>query len=443
MSYVVWEGETITMIKGTISIWFRVPKESMPASNESTKGFYYDVMPHIIPIVIFSRQMTGPYVDFEQPVINTFYRATNPLPPFNYQPFPYYGNILTPKNSKMSPSYIGVYIKDDEPLLVAHLQTNDFGQGLNTQQDLVGAEGVVGESGDQAGKLFGPTALRWRNSSSLDRRKEFFPPAMNRINNSKRELAFDEWHHVLLSWDLGRRNASHGRVDLDPAPLKDFVDAKSALYCALDDENLIDNDRPCEYWFNNMDDNDLFCEGCFGLAGNPYHTETGNPLEAPYWGFPTYSVAFNNGVEMDTVAVPSKPLLERTEYRGSNVPLEPIRKIEVAELQIFADLTLDTSVESNRRAFIDFIDAGKNFLRPVDPKKTEELLGVRPHILLHTQSNWQQGRNTGSIGLKRNPPPAEGNEIIEDEIIEAGQFEPNGIINKWMPDPVLHADEEE
>lgn len=436
MSYVIWEGSPVTMTKGTISMWFRVPQEMAEKvpSNETELGWYYDVLPDVIPLVAFSSQQDGPYQDFDQPVINTFYHNfAPPSDPPDYRPVPYYGLIAVQRPAKMSPSYIGVLFKGGEAILVAHLQTSDMGQGENTLADVTAAEGEV----DEEGRLFGPTSLTFANSSSLDQKREFFPPAVGWITATKRKVAFDKWHHVLLSWELGEGNSAHGRVDDDDAPLKEFVDSHSLLYCSLDDQNLVANDLPCQYWFDDMDDNAIFCDGVFGLAGNPYGTNPDDdPLLPPYSGLPTYSVSFENGIQMDTVAVPSHPRYERTQFHGSDVPVTPILQIEVAELQIFGDLLLDTSEVDKRRAFIDYErnaegnivqdHEGNNLMKPVDPKRTEELLGRRPHVLLHRVSNWKKGKNTGSLGRD-----SEGNEIL------TGQFTPSGTISRYKPDPSL------
>ena len=89
--HVLWRGTPISMSKGTISMWFRVPTET---AEEVERGDFYqrpDVLNHMLPILAFSGQHTGPWTEMLEPQINTFYYATNPTPPFNFQPFPYYG----------------------------------------------------------------------------------------------------------------------------------------------------------------------------------------------------------------------------------------------------------------------------------------------------------------------------------------------------------------
>jgi hypothetical protein len=125
-----------------------------------------------------------------------------------------------------------------------------------------------------------------------------------------------------------------------------------------------------------------------------------------------------------------------TDDKGATSSKAPIYTVEMAELQIFTGVTLDTGVEANRRTFIDFErdadgnpirnDDGKRTLKPVNPKQAEDLLGKRPDILLHGTTKWQAGKNTGSLGID-----ADGEEI------PSGQFTPTGEIKKYSPDPSI------
>ena len=99
-----------------------------------------------------------------------------------------------------------------------------------------------------------------------------------------------------------------------------------------------------------------------------------------------------------------------------------IKGVYMAELQIWADKTLDTSILANRRLFIDA--EGK----PVTMNIAEHALG-KPDIILHKTSNWKKGFNTGSTGVIE----LDG----ESEIIPGGQFDPVGTIIKYEPDPQL------
>lgn len=94
--------------------------------------------------------------------------------------------------------------------------------------------------------------------------------------------------------------------------------------------------------------------------------------------------------------------------------------VEMGELQIWANKTLDTADIKMRRLFVD--EHGK----PVPPEKAEEALG-RPDILLHGENNWKSGRNTGKSGT-----------TDDKEIISAGQFIPVAKIENFLPNPELN-----
>lgn len=421
MGNVVWKGSAVNMTKGLVSIWFRVPSSSAseipPATFE--QGYYVDVLEKTIPLVIFSSQLTGPIVDYENPGIGIYFQYVKPGDPTSgIESVVYHGSHLTPRTAKMCPSFIGVYIgKDGKASLVAHLQTSDFGQGVNTQSDSIAAYfHDTGFSSPDGLIVFTlpaapPYDIDFANSSSKDRQLEFFPSVPSV------DISFDRWHHVILSWDLRGSNASHANIDRSGAgPLSSYVDATSLLYCSFDDKNITqrDDDLPCGYWFDGMGDNEIFCDGVFQLAGNSY-----DPLAKDFWGLPTYSVNFAKGVVMDTVAVPSEAQYQRTEFRGGNEQFDPICRIEVAELQIFPGKVLDTSSKGNRRLFIaqHKISTGKYVYGPADPKVAEGTLG-KPAVLLHRSSNWIKGKGTGT---------------------HAKKFKPTGKIKRYEPDPEFAA----
>lgn len=105
--------------------------------------------------------------------------------------------------------------------------------------------------------------------------------------------------------------------------------------------------------------------------------------------------------------------------------------LEMAELQIWANRTLDTDNVAMRRLFIDWPkdrngnpDTSKP-LQPVLPSKAEEVLG-KPDILLNGTENWKEGRNTGAVGIDS-----------RGKSIPSGQFTPVANIEKFLPDPEI------
>jgi len=104
---------------------------------------------------------------------------------------------------------------------------------------------------------------------------------------------------------------------------------------------------------------------------------------------------------------------------ASTSHLENNTGIQMAELQIWAGVTLDTSDTQLRRLFID------ENKKPAPPSKAEKVLG-RPDILLHGNNNWQEGKNTGTSGMS-----------VTGDLLTAGQFTPVAGIEKFKPEPEL------
>lgn len=109
--------------------------------------------------------------------------------------------------------------------------------------------------------------------------------------------------------------------------------------------------------------------------------------------------------------------------------------VELAELQIWANKTLDTKDERNRRLFLDWPkDAAGNPdktkpLQPVLPNVAAVALG-EPDILLHGTNNWKNGFNTGKAGYSTD---RDGNKVLDKN----GQFQPTAKIEKFLPEPKL------
>ena len=112
----------------------------------------------------------------------------------------------------------------------------------------------------------------------------------------------------------------------------------------------------------------------------------------------------------------------------SNYHVEHNTGIEMAELQIWADRTLDTSRTDLRRLFvrekIDPVTNRKTYI-PEPPETAAKVLG-RPDVLLHGSSNWKRGKNTGKSGMDDDGEP-----------LEAGQLVPVAKIERFKPEPEL------
>lgn len=172
--------------------------------------------------------------------------------------------------------------------------------------------------------------------------------------SSKNSTIFmDAWHHLLVSFDV--------------------TGTTGVLWYALDDTNYDSG-----YLYPAAPINMI------GFSGGP------NDIVATY-DWPIYSsagTATSGGFTMNVNPF-AVPIINNM---ASTYGFEPI---EMADLQIFTGLTLDTSIISNRRAFVD--RKGK----PVDANSQSgsvKLLRKQPDVLFSNLSDWLSGHNKGTAG---------------------------------------------
>jgi hypothetical protein len=77
---------------------------------------------------------------------------------------------------------------------------------------------------------------------------------------------------------------------------------------------------------------------------------------------------------------------------GGIETVDATQKVEMAEMQVFTGVSLDTSITANRRAFI------KDDGTPANPAAAQALLGKAPDILLSDFKKWKAGTNAGTAG---------------------------------------------
>jgi len=105
--------------------------------------------------------------------------------------------------------------------------------------------------------------------------------------------------------------------------------------------------------------------------------------------------------------------------------VDAVRHIEMAELQIFKEMAIDTGVAADRGAFIA---GGKPVVADRLATKTSKVrgsiahFGREPDVLLHTSKNWRAGLNTGEGG-------------------SSNRFSKTGQIDIYLPDPSLGGDQ--
>jgi hypothetical protein len=209
------------------------------------------------------------------------------------------------------------------------------------------------------------------------------------MNVGQPKILVDHWNHVILSCDLH----SHS-------------DASCKMWCAINDVDI-----------SGLDINGPFPRSGLPAMGPGVASAGANDhCSAAVFGMLGVT---GKTVNLNMTNIPSKPFCVpapapvKIDDGGT---INPVLKVEMAELQVFDGVTLDTSVTARRRVFVD-----KNGL-PVPPGgAANTLLGKKPQILLAGSSDWEAGHNSGSLG---------GN--------AAGQFKPTGKILAWSPDPSLH-----
>lgn len=227
-------------------------------------------------------------------------------------------------------------------------------------------------------------------------------------SSSTIEVSADEWHHILVSVDL-RPVVSHGYAANEDTTVAvgQKVDSAAKLWIALDDKNYTQYELS-ENWAEGRGDNDIITPGAYRIARSSADDSKDSPD-----GIPLYSLD-STSVPPGTIGIPA-----------TDKYADKIYRVEMAEFQMWVGEILDTGVESNRRAFIDYKrDAQGKFvsekdgsvkLRPVNPDEAEVLIGKTPAILLHGSGRWKKGKNSG-LG---------------------SDLEPTGAIERYKPDPAV------
>jgi hypothetical protein len=393
---------SLSMTKVVISVWFRIPKESADAVREAIiPGFGYSVFDGVIPLVVWGKQPTTPVTEVESYDSGSIDSSANII---------MLERISGSHTAPLQPSCIGFYVGNASinPSLHVHIQTdvNASGTGLlfiNTRF-----------TGDFIGINTTPPHVGYPVYNNVKYIKEDVsyavteePEYLGNIGSGAGypDVKEDQWNHLLISWEL-------------------VGGGGNKMWCAINDKNKDGNDLPALCDLSTMGPNEH-------SSSTPYYNGgKGKFVSVPDFG-PT-------NVPSDPVQTPGPPSANRSsDDIGGTIPIAPIQKVELAELQIFTGITLNTSIESNRRAFIDFErdedgnpirnDEGKRTLRPVNPEQAEELLRKKPEVLLHGSSDWIDGQNTGSTGINYGVDPP--------QIKPDGQFKPTGKITAYTPDP--------
>lgn len=181
------------------------------------------------------------------------------------------------------------------------------------------------------------------------------------------EVAADEWHHFIVSFDLSGGCETSILVD---SPRLSF-DSPCQLWLAFDDVNYNGDylwpsnpSRHPEY--TGVGANDIYSAGCIGISADA-ETHTFAAGNLPINGNP--------------MGIPA-----------STADASFVYNIKMCEIQVFTGVTLDTSIEDNRRAFIT--SGG----RPAAASLAADLLGQEQDVYFRSYTDWQTGNNRGTAG---------------------------------------------
>jgi len=415
VSYLLLPASIPGINKAVISFWFRVPQASIDAARAASSN--------LIPLLTFGPRLRGRLYSPVPKIVSVWHWDD----PFidETQPPPHGGAVIgTPTwtysdGSLDDPTNIGLRCSGGTSKNVARLEITI---NMNDRADLSGLRYDIKQADfhyDSTGFDFAydVPGSGWRRdlrsgrlttivdtSYIFNEATEFFWIDTDKI------VAADHWHHLLLSFDIRKINTRGASFNSPAIPTEDGTSEYSLLWYALDDVNYDGYENLQPYYAS---------DGGPGphpnaiLTRNAERTAGHQTQPANFWNAAVQSASYSydpSPIATNPVGIPA-----------SNEFVERIHKVEMAELQIFTGTTLDTSVTANRRAFVD-VDG-----KPVPPSQAQEFIGKRPEVLLHRTSNWKLGRNTGALG-----------QTPEGEIIAAGQFTRQGVVNAYKPDPSLH-----
>ena len=442
MSFLQSAGGLPDFNKAVISLWFRVPQASVDAAKKSM-GYDPETMigGAVIPLLTFGnitegfssggasainsgsltihtgRLVSGAFVEDYPTTSQTGVNSTMEGAEF-YAPV------------RLPPSAITVDCSGNAPCIFVNLQTPN-------RAHRTGMVAYI-SNGTSSSDVYAVTSVT--SSPPTDpppdfmRRKDWITiggditdfmfsgsPEMF-YGRSNVLVTADVWHHLLLSFDLS------GAIGNGVSDCR--------MWMALDDVNYVRDGLPA-LTDGGHGPNTIFAQGGVYPDGPPmlpqshpsgwYEVGDVPDSDPPIRTYTWIDTTITGSFEPSTYRFKPEPLV------GSpiNVPApgSAVRQVQMAELQIFTGVTLDTSVEKNRRAFINAkgqpVDEAygvakyRGIYGPKTPNVTPsapiKLLGRRPDVaIVRSARNWMSGFDFNKTS-----------------------FRPNGKILPVKPDPVL------
>ena len=432
--------------RATISLWFRVPQESVDAAKNDP-GYDPETMISgaLIPLLTFGDVTEGFNTSSGEGTYSgslTWHTGHLKLDENNAEVFVEdypeysssdinYSGVITGFAGpvRLPPSMIAIDCSGDAPRVYVNLQMPNRANRTGLYADLsTGTSStdvyVVTSTIAQRGADPPPDYMRRQDWIAIGADKADFvlsgkPEAF--YGQSNVPIAPDVWHHLLLSFDVSGE-VGNGESDC-------------RMWMALDDVDCVRDALPA---FTDVahGTNTIFAQGGVypdspAPPPQPHpsgwysagETEDDPPKLTYMWIDTTITGEF----QPSTYRFSPQPLVGSPLYLPA--PGTATRKVQMAELQIFTGVTLDTSVEKNRRAFINAkgqpVDEAygvakyRGIYGPKTPNVTPaapiKLLGRRPDVaIVRSARNWMNGFDFNKTS-----------------------FRPHGKIRPVKPDPVL------
>jgi hypothetical protein len=181
----------------------------------------------------------------------------------------------------------------------------------------------------------------------------------------------EAWHHVIISYDMTDGCATTSSVS---GPV---FNSSCKFWLAFDDSNY-DSAYLWPSW-----------NGCYTGNGGAGANDVGSAW-CKYFFDAATSSTINQSFTAGALPLLGYPLGIPA---AATADISHIFTVEMAELQFFTGVSLDTSVTDNRRAFIKSDGSPETDYSIVDA-----LLGKTPEVRIHGSANWKVGTNSGTAG---------------------------------------------
>lgn len=367
MAYLQLAGGVPPFHKAVISVWVRFPAASVTAVRD--RGDADPVFDRFLPLLTFGARQTRLTWTPTSEMVGSVLVTTG------------YTSEAQPDTE---PCFIGLLTNTDSPTLWLNFQTSAY-RTVAYGNELVSAVTADTQNMDlsfvhQADYAIEGSGWQPHYHADITNYNEPNTAAPEKFEiDTGIQLAPATWHHLLVSFDFSNTvSAVCSPTDTPYATSAEGISSFCKVWFAINDVNYSGADYMGGGFVDGQSDLNAVVPS---YAINVAHYYTGL-VENNFMHQTTYTLVPGE-LPTDTAPLGVPVSSGLVDY---NV------KVDMAELQIFTGVTLDTSVEANRRAFIT--STGD----PADMSLAQALLGQAPDIKLHGSNNWKTGLNTGSLG---------------------------------------------